>query len=192
MVEALKTLVDVGCRGGPRQEWLEQGWLIIGFDPDIEECLRLQKDFPQCEFYAVAMSDKIGTHTLYLTQSPCCSSLYRPLDSVRVSQQRLKAEEEVATSTLDQWFDGFARHIGYLKIDVQGGELDVLRGAENILKSFPIVECEVEFNPLYEGQPLFGDVDRFLRERGYMLRSLGTISKVGDKPYWTDAVWVKT
>jgi hypothetical protein len=38
------------------------------------------------------------------------------------------------------------------------------------------LEVEVEFNPIYVGQPLFGDVDKFLRDRGFVLWKLSTLA----------------
>ena len=45
----------------------------------------------------------------------------------------------------------------------------MLQGATTILRTVQLLEIEVEFNPIYEGQPLFGDVDAFLRGQGFML-----------------------
>ena len=67
--------------------------------------------------------------------------------------------------------------IDFLQIDVQGADLDVLQGALNILKSVLAIQIEVEFNPLYQGQPLFRDVDRFLSEQGFSIFDLGAVSR---------------
>jgi hypothetical protein len=63
-----------------------------------------------------------------------------------------------------------------IKLDTQGSELDILRGAEKALRGCIFVIVEAEFNPLYEGQPLFCDVDRFLRDRGFSLWRLGNLA----------------
>ena len=59
-----------------------------------------------------------------------------------------------------------------LKIDVQGAELDILQGGVNILQSVKVVELEVEFNYQYMNQPLFSDVDVFMRNHGFCLLAL--------------------
>jgi hypothetical protein len=56
-----------------------------------------------------------------------------------------------------------------LKLDVQGSELAVLRGAPRALETALAVQVEVEFNPIWDGQPLFGDVDALLRAAGFVL-----------------------
>jgi hypothetical protein len=59
-----------------------------------------------------------------------------------------------------------------MKVDTQGTELDVLRGAGRLLDSAIAVELEVEFIPQYLGQSLFSDIDIFMRQQGFTLRGL--------------------
>ena len=93
----------------------------------------------------------------------------------------------------------------FLKLDVQGAELDVIRGASKTLSSVTIVQTEVEFVPLYEGQPLFADVDMALRAHGFMFHKFLGLSGRAFKPFlrdknpnlpigqilWSDAVYVR-
>ena len=60
----------------------------------------------------------------------------------------------------------------YLKVDVQGGELDVLRGAERVLAQAPLVEAELSFVPLYEGAPRFDEVIDTSLDRGFGVHSI--------------------
>jgi hypothetical protein len=55
-----------------------------------------------------------------------------------------------------------------LKIDAQGSELAVLRAGEARLSQAVAVQAEVSFVPLYQGQPLIGDIDIELRRQGFM------------------------
>jgi hypothetical protein len=59
-----------------------------------------------------------------------------------------------------------------IKIDTQGYELEILCGGERTIASAFLIELEVEFNPLYKQQPLFGDLDAHLRSRGFGLLGL--------------------
>jgi hypothetical protein len=54
-----------------------------------------------------------------------------------------------------------------LKIDVQGYELNVLRGAEKTLIDVDIILIETSFYELYKNQPLFKDIYDFLSNRGF-------------------------
>lgn len=62
--------------------------------------------------------------------------------------------------------------IDILKLDLQGYELNALRGCGELLGRTALILTEVEFVPLYEGQPLFGDIDVFLRSKGFSLLNL--------------------
>ena len=56
-----------------------------------------------------------------------------------------------------------------LKLDVQGYELQALRGCETLLDAFAWVYCECSFVELYEGQALADEVIAWLRARGFAL-----------------------
>lgn len=55
----------------------------------------------------------------------------------------------------------------------------MLAGAEATLSRVRFCDLEVEFNPIYDGQPLFGDVDSFLRRRGFVLWRLSDCTHYG-------------
>ena len=178
--------VDVGCRWGFAEFWqqLSPHIVLYGFDPDPVECERLRASYKDANVHLVplALADEPGERTLYLTREMACSSLYRPDPSLTGSLPELACASEVGASkirvtTLDEWSaaNGVSG-IDFIKLDTQGAELDVLRGGERALDSVRALEVEVEFNPIYMGQPLFGDVDKFLRDRGFVLWKLSTLA----------------
>jgi len=59
-----------------------------------------------------------------------------------------------------------------IKLDLQGYELEALRGAEAVLRGVTAVLCEVAFADLYEGQPNGGEVIAWMEERGFRLDGL--------------------
>jgi FkbM family methyltransferase len=180
-------IADVGCRWGFADAWEQLGdrCHIIGFEPDEDECERLRKRYqgrPGVEIVGKALGPQAGTATLYITNDPACSSLYPPLDDVvdrhpRLEIQRLADRQQIALTTLDSWCEQRAvERVDLIKLDTQGSELDVLRGAARTLERVLMVQTEVEFNRMYEGQPLFGDIDRFLRDRGFVLWQLENLA----------------
>jgi hypothetical protein len=84
------------------------------------------------------------------------------------------AQKEVDTVSLDSFLPKSGiTSIDFLHLDTQGTELEILQGSGSFLSSSIVgVKCEVEFAPLYEGQALFGDVDAFLRQHGFVLFDL--------------------
>jgi FkbM family methyltransferase len=57
----------------------------------------------------------------------------------------------------------------YLKVDVQGSELDVLRGAEKVLGQVQVIQAELSLLPLYDGAPLLESMVSYLDERSFAL-----------------------
>jgi FkbM family methyltransferase len=172
--------VDVGCRWGFADMWERLGdrCRAIGFEPDEDECRLLRRryqDRPGVEIVPRALGSEAGPATLYITREPACSSLYAPLDDIidrhpRLESQRLASREQIELIRLDDWCQQQGVNVvDFIKLDTQGSELDVLRGAVRTLERVLVVQTEVEFNRMYAAQPLFGDVDRFLRDQGFVL-----------------------
>jgi hypothetical protein len=57
--------------------------------------------------------------------------------------------------------------IDYLKMDIQGAELTVLRNAGRALDQCVVIQLEASFVTLYENQPTFGDIDIWMRANGF-------------------------
>jgi hypothetical protein len=71
----------------------------------------------------------------------------------------------IDTVSLDELYaKGDIEGIDFIKIDVQGAELDIIKGSKNVLNDNVLgMSIEVEFVPMYKDQPLFADVDSFVR-----------------------------
>ena len=78
-----------------------------------------------------------------------------------------QGEVRVTVRRLDEVLDGDCLpRPSLLKVDVQGFELQVLRGAEGLLGAFENVYVECGFTELYAGQPNVAEVVCFFRDRG--------------------------
>src|SRR5688572_16193220 len=154
------TLVDVGARGGldPRWRPFYGSLSVVGFEPDPTECARLnERQWPyRARFLPNALGARDGeVATLYLCKQPGCSSLLRPnvvlCDQFAYgSNLQVVGEHAVTLSRMDSVCDV---QPDVLKVDTQGTELDVLRGAGALLQRTRAVELEVEFVAQYENQP---------------------------------------
>ncbi|MBL8876264.1 MAG: FkbM family methyltransferase [Phycisphaerae bacterium] len=201
--------MDLGPDHVPYRELIRPGkTTIVGFEPLRSECEKLnalaapgQKYLPYC----------IGDGTernFYITNTGFTSSLYEPnTDLLRAFNNlaelmRVQGVEKLQTVRLDDVRE--IEDVHFLKLDVQGAELDVLRNSLRLLKNTMLVYTEVEYLELYKGQPLFGDIHEFLRQQGFMLhfvngfggRAYSPVSAGRDinmqvrQALWSDAIFV--
>jgi FkbM family methyltransferase len=178
-------VADVGCRWGFHERWdsLAPNVELVGFEPDAAEADRLRRLYRgrRVTIAAHALGKEEGAGTLHVARDPGSSSLYEPATEAVEGRPELARIEQledvpVQVTTLDAWASGAGlgpTHV--LKLDVQGAELDVLEGAVQRLETVRLVESEVEFNSMYANQPLYADIDRFLRSHGFVLWRLGQL-----------------
>lgn len=123
----------------------------------------------------IALSDKNGTASFNIAQADTSSSLLAPTDSFVSDTPQVKVSEviEVPTGRLDDLEDlGFEPGRTLLKLDVQGGEAKVLRGAERSLKSMAGILSEMSLMTLDIGQPDWTTMDRIITEHGFEIWDL--------------------
>jgi FkbM family methyltransferase len=184
LVDDRLRLFDVGARGGIDPRWRDfHPYLdVIGFEPDPDECNRLNREAGSLPYparflpHALAREAKHGV-SFYLANWDSASSIYRPnpefLDPFHNAPRLgVREQRQISTVTLDQVCAEEAVQPDCLKLDVEGAELDVLLGGETALSHTLILELEVEFGPMRVDQPLFAEIDSYLREREWSLFGL--------------------
>jgi FkbM family methyltransferase len=185
------TVCNVGSRKIDSQDdYATQGWQVFapnlsiyGFDADADACDEANAELETRQInwkevhIPLAIGKAIEERTLYVTKHPMCSSLYPPnepyLERLAGLPElvNLDFSFEIDTTTLDTFCqEEGVNEIDFMQIDVQGADLDVLEGATKILNCGTLaIQIEVEFSHLYTGQPLFADVDTFLRKHDFTL-----------------------
>ena len=188
------TVVDVGAgfNGRPDYDRLLEGGdvTLLAFEPQtaLREALVAHYGESVDHRFHPDILGGGGPRTFHQTEFPFTASLYRPDEARRAplgtvaEAGRLQAEYRVETRRLDDVPEAAAADL--LTMDIQGAELDVLRGALGVLEARPVIQAEAFFVPLYENMPLFADLDAFLRGRGYQFHFLDKISTRAFKPAW--------
>jgi FkbM family methyltransferase len=183
---------------------------IIGFEIEKDVCEKMNANAAKgVKYYPYALGKANEKRNLYITQHPMCSSLYKPNESLislynNFEVAYLKNQTEVETISLDYFVDqNKIGAIDFIKIDVQGAELDIFKGGKKTLENVLKIICEVEFIPHYENQPLFGDVCNYLDKYDLMFNKFLALSGRALKPImlnnnpnlasqhiWTDAIFI--
>jgi len=174
-------IVDVGARDGMHSRWnkFTSSYKGILFEPDPKEYKLLKS---KCGKNLIvlnsALSDSAGELDFHLCQKPGVSSVYWPnIDFLskfpEVERFDVVKNIKVQADTLNnQLKKNNISDIDFMKIDTQGHELSILHGSVDYLDNLVGLEIEVEFVPLYKKQPLFNEVDSFIRKHGFELFDL--------------------
>ncbi len=173
----LTAIVNAGANAidgsPPYQRMLEEGLCtVVGFEPQPDALLRLNKDKGPNETY---LPDAIGNgqqHIMHLTNHQGMVSFLEP-DPQHTSLfhgfpnwSEVRQLKPHPTTRLDDI--AAVEHIDLLQADVQGYEIEVLRSARYKLAKAVAIQVEVAFITLYKNQPTFAEVDIDLRAMGFM------------------------
>jgi FkbM family methyltransferase len=153
----------------------------VGFEADREECDRLNRlAKPGYTYHPIALGRREEVRKLHVTRNPACASFFEPdevfwggfLDCAPGIE--VKETREVRTVALDNFLPTVGvNRVDFLELDTQGSELEILQGAGRFLSTTVLgLRVEVEFSQMYRAQPLFSDVDAFIRMHGFMLFDL--------------------
>lgn len=185
--ERLTEIVDIGANPidgePPYLAMLRAGEIcrVTGFEPQEAALAKLNDAKSSLEIYLpYAVGD--GTEkTLNICSAEGMTSIFKPDRKIlKIFHPfdvwgQVNTQKKVLTKTLDSIVE--IKNIDFLKIDIQGGELSVFQHGRNKLSNAVVIQTEVSFIPLYEGQPTFGAVDIELRELGFIPHSFPAIKK---------------
>lgn len=196
------SILDGGARGGPSDpRWRAIGdnrLVIHGFEVDAAECETLNRDavrrgLPH-HYYPSALWSSEGPLTIYLNKASGGVSAY-PQNVALTDRWKFQNAKEkfysrdifhptgqvsVPATTVDLWArnNGIAE-IDFFKLNVQGAELEILKGAQETLRGVLGIDAEISFVESYLGRPFFSDLDVFLRGNGFHFFDLLHLHNMG-------------
>jgi FkbM family methyltransferase len=153
---------------------------IIVFEPVAESYRAIKERFPDhsnIEFIKAAAGNENTEKEINIAGRITSSSLL-PLvadpDSEVFNENNLGQVrvEKIEIVRLDDFLIDNQDRIGIMKIDVQGYEMDVLRGAEMTLKRTDIVVLEANNHDGYKGSAKYYEIDSYLRDHNFTLYNI--------------------
>ena len=187
----IKGIIHVGAHYGEEiSEYIDNGIQdIILFEPLVENFDVLSKKVKtlnaNIEGYQVALGSKKGDATMYVSDNEKqSSSVLKPkVHLTHHPHVKFPSTEEVEVHLLD---DYNSKDYNFINMDVQGYELEVLKGGTKTLEHVDYVYCEVNRDEVYENNAYVEELDEFLS--GYNMKRVET-DWAGD--IWGDALYIR-
>jgi FkbM family methyltransferase len=180
-------VIDVGARDGTFSKSLSsfqpfESIILVEPDPDTLSSDSLNQLANRVDIIHAAAFSHSAVQNLYCYSSPDFNSLLVP-NSLGVSLFPESFRESRACSVRVETIDTLVlplintgvRYI--LKVDAQGVDYEVLKGAQSILPFVDVICTEVSFQPIYHGQARYNDVFAFLEARSFKLSSLTPVTR---------------
>ena len=198
----INTLIDVGASMGDfigQMKTVKKDLIVYAFEPIPSVYNQLTERFrsdTNCTCYNFAVGDQDGTVQFHANDYTYSSSVL-PMTNAHLKEfpytrnvSMINCEMRRLDSVLHS--SNLQKPI-FIKIDVQGFELQVLNGARDILLNADYVLIEVSFVQLYEGQPLFDEINSHLNQLGlfYSGNVEQLISKSNGKILQADALYCR-
>ena len=180
-----------GHYGEELQDYIDEGIQdMIIFEP-LKSNYKVIEDIAQTlnaniEGYQVALGSQVGISTMYVSDNEKqSSSILKPkVHLTHHPHVKFPTTEEVEVHTLDSYNCG---NYNFINMDVQGYELEVLKGGTKVLEQVNYVYCEVNRDEVYENNAYVEEIDEFLAQYG--MERMET-DWAGD--IWGDALYIKT
>jgi FkbM family methyltransferase len=138
-------------------------------------------------------AEKIEYATIHRLARVTSSSLFpaKTVISNSFFAENLKNEsvEDVSITTLDDEIPS-DEQINILKVDVQGYEVEVLKGAKHTLRRVKLLVLEMQNHDLYEGAPKYFELDEFVRKEDFILYDIVPSIRQDKQLYEWDAIYV--
>ena len=181
----IDTVLDIGANSGQFAQQLraDLGYAkrILSLEPlsSAFELLKANaKDDPAWEVFNFALGEAEEKREINIAGNSYSSSLLSMLPAHLKSAPESKyiGKEVIDIRTLDSLFGYLCKAATnvYMKIDTQGFESKVLKGAEQSLSQIDTVQMEMSLVPLYEGELLFNEMYMLMSKKGYSLVSIET------------------
>lgn len=194
-----KAILDVGASYGL---FADEAWLLW---PDAEiHCFEPEPEYVE-QLSRRAASDprlKVCGALVGATANPE-QSYFHLMGGSTVLEENTDCPEDLTTTcgpprksrmvTLDTYCAEHGVRPEFLKIDVQGYELEVLKGAAGMLESVEVILTEVNHTELYKGVPLAADLIGWIARRGFALHDIcNFMRRPRDRVLWqTDMIFVR-
>ena len=187
-----KTVIDVGAGNGTTpllNVFPDAHYLWIEPLQEFESQLEALRPKYKGDIFIAAAGPAAGKEQIALGNNLLNSSLKS------VGEDTTPQSREIDVVALDDLKDKIALDDDVLlKVDVQGGELDVLEGAREILPKMDVILLEVSFFRFFDGIPIFDEVVAYMKDHGFVVYDIvaGNTRPLDNALGQKDLIFVRT
>jgi FkbM family methyltransferase len=190
-------MFDIGANVGQTIDALRKAFpspIIHAFEPgkaSFDRLVQTHSKLPYVRLNNLALGSKPGRQ-IFFENSLTDMSSFLPLGPDgwgEISNQR-----EIEVSTVDRYCMQYEiPFIDLLKSDTQGFDLEVLKGAQELLnaRKIRLIYLEIIFQKLYHGVPRIDEIYRFISDNGFELVSFYEFHYRNERAGWTDALFIQ-
>lgn len=197
-INKANTLIDVGSNKG-QFCLLAKNFFpyikIFSFEPQLDELTTQKKILGKnkIKYYNLALGNEEKIVNFHVTERKDSSSILKPNNLIDKNKNYnlskiLKIEFEKLDDILSN--KEIVRP-SILKLDVQGYELEVLKGSSKILDCIDYIITEVSFIKIYDNQVSNSDLTNFLISKNFRLKSKCNLSRYNKKLFQEDILFEK-
>lgn len=195
-LENINTILDIGAHKGQFaliSKYVFENAKIYSFDPLKSSKYKYNKILKPkngCFFFNTAIGNKNGYKQMNISKNSDSSSI------LKITNKQIKTfrntekikEEKIKIQKLHNCINK-KKLISpcLMKVDVQGYELEVLKGSEKLLQNFDYLYVECSSIEFYKEQPFFKDIYKWLKKRNFIyIRSYNNFKNLNNKTIQAD------
>ena len=193
----IETIIDVGSNKGQFSILARYHFpkaKILSFEPQKSILSIQQKNFSNdrnIKFYKLGLGNEKCNKKFYITNREDSSSFLDP-EIINHKFYKVKKIENIKINKLDNMLNSNQiKKKVLIKLDVQGFELEVLKGSKKLLKVVDYIIAEISYQNIYKKQSITKDLIHFLKKNNFTRVKSTHVTKSKNKLFQADVLFRK-
>ena len=175
--DKINTIIDVGSNKGQfilLSKKFYPNCTIYSIEPITEIFNKLKKNFEnynKIKFYNLALGNKNTIKKIFITKRQDSSSILKPRKNIHTSYNLINNQKIKIIKSSEILTNHQIKKKILVKIDVQGYEIEVLKGFGKKIKNINYILIEVTKGKIYKKQPSYVEIYKFLKKKNFKQKS---------------------